>query len=146
MAHKPLIGGTAYEIVGGKDLIGGTVYEKDHGKTLVGGTVYEVGFAKMVTITLLGSVSSWAINANHVVHNGTTYTSLGTFEAAVGDTITVHAGGAATASSIYLNGTQVASGIHCDYQYIVGGNATIEVKTSGTSYMDSKYLVYITEE
>lgn len=44
MTHRTLIGGTAYEIDGGRTLIGGTAYEIDKGKTLVGGTAYEVGF------------------------------------------------------------------------------------------------------
>lgn len=44
MAHKTLIGGTAYEIGGGKTLVNGTAYSIDKGKTLVGGTAYEVGF------------------------------------------------------------------------------------------------------
>ena len=44
MAHKTLIGGTAYEISGGKTLVNGTAYSIDKGKTLVGGTAYEVGF------------------------------------------------------------------------------------------------------
>lgn len=45
MAHKTLIGGTAYEIGGGRTLVNGTGYSIDKGKTLVGGTAYEVGFA-----------------------------------------------------------------------------------------------------
>lgn len=44
MAHKTLIGGTAYEITGGKTLVNGTAYSIDKGKTLVGGTAYEIGF------------------------------------------------------------------------------------------------------
>lgn len=38
MAHKTLIGGTAYTIKGGKDLIAGTSYAKKQGKALVAGT------------------------------------------------------------------------------------------------------------
>ena len=48
MAHKTLIGGTAYEISGGKTLVNGTAYSIDKGKTLVGGTAYEVGFAPTI--------------------------------------------------------------------------------------------------
>lgn len=44
MAHKTLIGGTAYEIKGGKTLIDGTGHEIKSGKTLVGGTAYNVSF------------------------------------------------------------------------------------------------------
>lgn len=44
MVHKTLIGGTAYEVSGGKTLIGGTAYNIVSGKTLIGGTAYEIGF------------------------------------------------------------------------------------------------------
>ena len=54
MAHKTLVGGTAYEITGGKALVDGTVYSIKNGKTLVGGTAYEVGFEERVTITING--------------------------------------------------------------------------------------------
>lgn len=46
MAHKTLIGGTAYEISGGKTLISGTVYDITGGKTLIDGTAYEIGFTQ----------------------------------------------------------------------------------------------------
>lgn len=52
MAHKTLIGGTAYDIKGGKTLIDGTAYSIKSGKTLAGGTVYEVGFAKKLLTKL----------------------------------------------------------------------------------------------
>lgn len=45
MAHKTLIGGTAYEVSGGKTLIGGTAYKIAKGRTLVGGTGYDISFA-----------------------------------------------------------------------------------------------------
>ena len=44
MAHKTLIGGTAYEIKGGRELIGGTGYAKKSGKVLVNGTAYSIEF------------------------------------------------------------------------------------------------------
>lgn len=44
MAHKTLIGGTAYEIKGGKTLVGGVAYAIKGGKTLVGGTAYGITF------------------------------------------------------------------------------------------------------
>lgn len=43
MAHKTLIGGTSYEISGGKTLVDGTAYSISGGKTLVGGTAYKIG-------------------------------------------------------------------------------------------------------
>ena len=50
MAHKTMVGGTAYEISGGKALVDGTAYSIKGGKTLVDGTAYEIGFEKEFTI------------------------------------------------------------------------------------------------
>ena len=44
MAHKTLVGGTAYDVTGGKTLVNGTVYNITGGKTLVGGTAYDISF------------------------------------------------------------------------------------------------------
>lgn len=52
MAHKTLVGGTAYEISGGKTLVNGTAFSIKNGKTLVGGTAYGVEFGEKVTITI----------------------------------------------------------------------------------------------
>ena len=57
MAHKTLIGGTAYEISGGKTLIGGTAYSIKNGKTLIDGTAHEVGFQSFVPVLDLGSMT-----------------------------------------------------------------------------------------
>ena len=58
MAHKTLIGGTAYEIKGGK--------------TLVGGTAYDISFApKIVTVTLV--YSKFTPSNMDVTIDGTTY-------------------------------------------------------------------------
>ncbi len=46
MAHKTLIGGTAYDVKGGRDLIGGTGYAKKNGKALINGTAYDIPFSK----------------------------------------------------------------------------------------------------
>ena len=45
MAHKSLVGGTAYNISGGKSMVSGTSYNISGGKTLVGGTGYSISFA-----------------------------------------------------------------------------------------------------
>lgn len=45
MAHKALIGGTAYDITGGRTLISGTGYDITKGRTLIGGTGYNINFA-----------------------------------------------------------------------------------------------------
>ena len=45
MAHKTLIGGTSYNIVGGKSLVSGTSYNIAKGRTLISGTGYDISFA-----------------------------------------------------------------------------------------------------
>lgn len=114
MAHKTLIGGTAYTIKGGKDLIAGTSYAKKQGKALVAGTKRSIKFSEPVTVTLSGL----SYKAAGVTYNGTNYyagqkntdTTPKTFTANAGDTIRVFAryyGGEETA--IYLNNSKVAS-------------------------------------
>ena len=44
MAHKTLVGGTAYEVKGGKCLVNGTVYDITKGRTLIGGAGYDITF------------------------------------------------------------------------------------------------------
>ena len=46
MAHKTLVGGTAYGITGGKCLVGGTAYSISKGRTFIGGTGYDISFGK----------------------------------------------------------------------------------------------------
>lgn len=53
MAHKTLIGGTAYEIKGGRDLIGGTGYSKKNGKVPIGGTAYDIPFSKGIPLNTI---------------------------------------------------------------------------------------------
>lgn len=48
MAHKTLVDGTDYEIIGGKTLVDGTTYEIKSGKTLVGGTSYALEFVELL--------------------------------------------------------------------------------------------------
>ena len=44
MAHKTLVGGTAYAANGGRALVNGTGYGIKKGRTLVGGTGYDINF------------------------------------------------------------------------------------------------------
>ena len=55
MAHKALIGGTAYEITGGKTLINGTAYGIAKGKTLINGTAYDVSFKTPISSFPVGT-------------------------------------------------------------------------------------------
>lgn len=45
MAHKTLLGGTAYTVAGGRELIDGVSYTKKQGKTCIDGAAYTLGFA-----------------------------------------------------------------------------------------------------
>lgn len=44
MAHRVMIGGTAYEVKGGSVMVDGTVYQLTKGQTLIDGTGYEISF------------------------------------------------------------------------------------------------------
>lgn len=150
MAHKTLIGGTAYEIGGGKTLINGTAYEIGKGKTLVGGTAYEVSFGpETVTITLTFTVYG-DFSYTEVWHNGVRYyyatgNSTTTFNANVGDIIEVQSHGAEDAK-IYLNGKLVADKPEdAEYYYTVVSDAVFEMKSWGENW-DSSSAIYITDE
>ena len=105
MAHKTLVGGTAYEISGGKTLVNGTAYSIDRGKTLISGTAYEVGFGVPVTLTIVG-VGSYS--SPSVKIGSTTYkpkSGIVTVEAKTGDVLTFdtapHINGVAQSSKTY---------------------------------------------
>lgn len=55
MAHKTLIGGTAYDVKGGRTLLGGTGYNIKGGRTLLGGTGYNISFGTPVGTLAVGS-------------------------------------------------------------------------------------------
>ena len=93
----------------------------------------------VMTLTIAGG-------GGYVEYNGIKYTSTCTFEAAVGDTITVFCGTVPSSATIYLNGAQVSTGLaSTTYMYPVVGNATIDCSTSGSS-ASKRANVYITEE
>ena len=140
MAHKTLIGGTAYEIKGGKTLIDGTAFSIKSGKTLVDGTAYEVGFAKPATITLsftktggrtVGEVTS-------VVIKGVDYSQSKYAEDLSTTEITVPKGTGITCkiliaptslTTILLNNKNVVLTGVGEYLYTVVGDATIAVSS-----------------
>ena len=157
MAHKTLIGGTAYEIDGGKTLIGGTAYSIDKGKTLVGGTAYEVGFDDgMRTITITDTNSSYNSSTHsqyaYITHNGVDYIDSTTFNAKIGDVIrcTVGASGGGSAQ-IIVNGTHVVSkpvsGIfeQTTYEYEIVSDVTINLQRIAGSRGSTFGYITITE-
>lgn len=74
MAHMTKIGGTAYEIGGGKVLVGGTGYSIDKGRTKVGGTGYDIAFGTPIGSLAVGSSVFFNVDGSQrefiVVHQG----------------------------------------------------------------------------
>lgn len=68
MGHNVLIGGSAYEAIGGKALVGGTGYDIKNGKTLISGTSYGINFTQPLIIydggtdVLVGTLTPKASN------------------------------------------------------------------------------------
>lgn len=117
MAHKTLVGGTAYEISGGKTLIGGTAYSIAGGKTLVGGTAYDISFLSPDPILANNDPAT----IQKVVQNGQAENYW-----SVGDTI-----------PITLNGTVGALTFSNEtyYAFIIGFNHNIDREApSGSVY------------
>ena len=138
MAHKAMIGGTVYEIGGGKAMVGGAVYDIEKGKTMVSGTVWEIAFAGGTAIvTITGSGYTLAT----LKINGTTYRQAATLELPVGTVIECNIKG--TSTFLELNGSVVATAsgnTTTTYEYIVKGNVTIALNGGTGPY------IKITEE
>lgn len=62
MAHRILIGGTTYEIAGGKTLVNGSGYNIASGKTLVNGTAYDISFGTPAGSLAVGSSLYFNVN------------------------------------------------------------------------------------
>jgi hypothetical protein len=154
MAHKTLIGGTAYEISGGKTLIGGTAYSIKNGKTLVGGTAYEVEFGEKVIVKIVpGTVKNSNINTFNadlcrVTINGVVYDGSSTVEVAVavGTVIECYINGN-TNGSVYVGDTSVLNVTTGKYNHTVTADCQIALggftfslfgntQTNGFIYID----------
>ena len=55
MSHFTKIGGTGYQITGGKTKIGGTGYQITGGKTKIGGTSYNINFNNLTLSELFAN-------------------------------------------------------------------------------------------
>lgn len=122
MAHKTLVGGTAYEISGGKTLVGGTAYSIAGGKTLVGGTAYDIGFGPS---TVLNNNSPATIQAVAQAGQATNYW-------AVGDTIGITLNGTVGILT-FSNETYYAFIIGFDHNSSIEGSNTIHFQFGKTS-------------
>lgn len=147
MAHKTLVGGTAYEIKGGKTLIGGTAYSIKNGKTLVDGTVYGISFAEMATVIITRPpgfvVANHSADYARVTVDGQVYDGSNTVELSVpvGAIIQCDIVKSGNYGYIALNRTVVDS---TSYNHVVVSNCTVEVSCLLTS--DKFGLITITEE
>lgn len=134
MAHKTLIGGTAYEISGGKTLVNGTAYSIDKGKTLVDGTAYEVGFLSLVPIgTALNDCTPEQIKAVAQAGQAANYWS-------VGDTVGIYLSG--TFGGLRINDTYYAFIIGIDHNSSYEGSNTIHFQFGKTSGGTDVTFVY----
>jgi hypothetical protein len=137
MAHKALIGGTAYEISGGKTLVDGTAYSIKNGKTLVGGTAYEVGFGgEMAIVTLKGDM--WSDSYSYAEIYYTTpdgeygqLSTAGKYELPIGSSVSVDLGiendNYHPSVSIYFNGElkDSTSYSHASHSFSITQNVVI---------------------
>ena len=122
MAHKTLIGGTAYEVSGGKTLVDGTAYSIKNGKTLVEGTAYEVRFIHTPVINLvIRSAILVNVEFSRCIIDGISYnlSSTGTqLQLPVGTTI-----------ECYVSGGGVSFG-HQNREATISVNNQIVISTS----------------
>lgn len=129
MAHKTLIGGTAYTIKGGNDLIDGTSYAKKQGRTLADGTGYDIAIkAKTMTIQLTGSMRA---NIAQATYDGTVHIYNATIEVTSGTPVIIKVGstrGTYNKSTVSINGVVVFTGDRKEYSYYPKANATINFK------------------
>ena len=71
MAHKSMVGGTAYNISSGKSMVSGTVYDIKKGRTLVEGTGYDINFKPEAT-AMLYSDNSFVFQEGADIEEGKT--------------------------------------------------------------------------
>lgn len=148
MAHKELIGGTAYDTKSGKCLIDGTGYAIKKGRTLVGGTGYDVGWPKY-TLTFTYYSSTTGSGMAYVRVNGVAYSSgnpVSSVQVSAGDVLTAYAGSdenSSSAPTISVFGTVVAKGTvklgSASYSMAVTQNLNISVVISGTASKGTLY-------
>ena len=83
MAHKTRVGGTAYEVQGGKCMVDGTVYNILKGRTLIDGTGWDITFPSAVTMPVKGDLITMNLDGTDRLYrvlkivDGTTVEVLG---------------------------------------------------------------------
>ena len=72
MAHKTLIGGTIYNVTGGKTMVRGTTYNIKGGQTLINGTGYNIKFGGGAPTAMLYSDGNMVFQLGDQVEEGKT--------------------------------------------------------------------------
>lgn len=111
MANKTLVGGTAYEVKGGRCLVDGTAYSILKGRTLVDGTGYGVNFGpSIIPVTITGNGNE---SYTYAEINGTKHTKATSgIEVSPGDVISFTVGKSISgggAAYLEIDGEQVVS-------------------------------------
>ena len=75
MAHKVLIGGTAYSVSSGRSMVSGTTYDIKGGRTLVDGTGYSISFSSGEPTAMLYSDGDMVFQYGSDVASGKTLTA-----------------------------------------------------------------------
>jgi hypothetical protein len=75
LSHKTLVGGTAYNITGGKSMVSGTSYDIVGGRTLTGGTGYDISFIAKNPTAMLYSDGSFVVQEDASIEPGKTLTA-----------------------------------------------------------------------
>lgn len=167
MAHKVKIGGTNYEVTGGRTLIGATGYDVSDGNTKIAATGYDVKFrgaptSVWVTGAVTGNWSNPPAGFNKITEysiNGGAFTQITGSDVYV--TTDIHAGDMVTIKStiivsvygnvsggsckIVYNGTEVVaypSAGGTIYTFVAGESITIR----GADSQGEGYAIYITNQ
>lgn len=134
MAHKTLIGGTAYKINGGKTLVNGAIYDMYYGKTHIDGTNYDIEFGKRAKVKL--SKGPYSANANYasvtingIVYDGSTDTTIKVRKGTVVECFATGGGSGLLSGTgyIFINGKQVKGGDNSSYATTINDDASIYV-------------------
>ena len=133
MAHKTLIGGTTYDITGGKTLVSGTSYSVKNGKVLIGGTVYDISFLPPIG-TALNDCTWEEIRAISDAGLASSYFS-------VGDRKAVTLSG--TVGSLSLSGTYYCYIIGIDHNSSIEGTNRIHFQFGYSALSGGVHLTFI---
>lgn len=152
MAQKVLIGGTAYELSGGKALKDGSAYSIENGKTAIDGATYNISLSKKtIQLAIAGSILGSSTYGSYVQVGTTRYTTVGTYEVEVGETITVAAGAARNTNLsrtyILFNGTKHESsgaGIMATYSFAAESNVYVYYNQRNTGVNAYNYATVTT--